>query len=499
MKNLLKKVAKFITKHDNIFVLIFITIAMLAKVYNSYLNSGDESYNFINCYKLANGLTIYKDNNVIITPLFFYIASIFLKIFGENILVYRTYNLIISVFTFFLCYIILKELKINKRFSLLYTLLITALTSSIVGGGANYNVLAYGFYLLGFYLILKLPKGNVKSIIQGIMIFIVFLTYQKLGAAYFIAIIAYEIINKDIKSLFKELLTAFILLIAFLMCLYINKNLYDFINYVILGMNEFGSKNWAIEGNIFSILLFLLIPVLTLVSTIIISKAIKSKLDLKNKQDIIKKMYIIFAFAICTYIIIIPIVNIYHVYLASILILINLMYIIHFLIKPIIEEESIKTIINSIILCIIIVFLISNLKGIYEYISLAKYTSKESPFYGAIINPELDETIKNVSEYIQNNDKDTIVLSTYAPLISLYLNDLDNKDFDLPLRGNLGKDGEEGLIEKIKNLNNTQILLLHETEDEKELYQFAYDVSDYIRQNYQYIGQIDKFDIYEIN
>ena len=499
MKNLLKKVAKFITKHDNIFVLIFITIAMLAKVYNSYLNSGDESYNFINCYKLANGLTIYKDNNVIITPLFFYIGSIFLKIFGENILVYRTYNLIISAFTFFLCYIILKELKINKRFSLLYTLLITALTSSIVGGGANYNVLAYGFYLLGFYLIIKLPKGNLKSIIQGIMIFIVFITYQKLGAAYFIAIIAYEIINKDIKSLFKELFTAFILLIAFLMYLYINKNLYDFINYVILGMSEFGSKNWAIEGNIFSILLFLLIPVLTLVSAIITSKAIKSKLDLKNKQDIIKQMYIIFSFAICTYIIIIPIVNIYHVYLASILILINLMYIIHFLIKPIIEEESIKTIINSIILCIIIVFLISNLKGIWAYNCLEKYTSKESPFYGAIINSKLDETIKNVSKYIQNNDKDTIVLSTYAPVISLYLNDLDNKDFDLPLRGNLGKDGEKGLIEKIKNLNNTQILLLHETEEEKELYQFAYDVSDYIRQNYQYIGQIDKFDIYEIN
>ena len=499
MKNLLERVAKFIKKHDNIFVLILIAIAMMAKVYNVYLNVGDESYNFLNSYKLANGLTIYKDNNVIITPLFFYIAAIFLKIFGENILVYRTFNLIISAFTFFLCYIILKELKVNRRFSLLYTLLITAFTSSIVGGGANYNVLAYGFYLLGFYLILKLPKGNFKSIVQGIMIFVVFMTYQKLGVAYFIAIIAYEIINKDIKSLFNELLTAFILLIIFLIYLYINKNLYDFINYVILGMSEFGSKNWAIEGNIFSILLFLLIPILTLIATIITIKAIKTKIDLNNKQDIIKQMYIIFAFAICTYIIIIPIVNVYHVYLASILILINLMYIIHFLIKPIIEEKSIKTIINTIILCIIIVFLISNFKGIWEYNYLSKYTSKESPFYGATINPELDDTIKNVSEYIQNNNKDTIVLSTYAPLISLYLNDLDNKDFDLPLRGNLGKDGEEGLIEKIKNLNNTQILLLHETEEEKELYQFAYDAREYITQNYTYIGQIDKFDIYEIN
>src|SRR5699024_5268195 len=115
---------------------------LVTKVYNVYLNNGDESYNFLNTYKIANGLTIYKDNNVIITPLFFYIAAIFLKIFGENILVYRTLNLIISTFTFFLCYAIFKELKVNKRFSLLYTLLITALTSSIVGGGANYNVLA---------------------------------------------------------------------------------------------------------------------------------------------------------------------------------------------------------------------------------------------------------------------------------------------------------------------------------------------------------------------
>lgn len=498
MKKLIEKVTRIIKNHDNIFVLILIAIVVVAKVYNVPLNAGDESYNFLNSHKLANGLTIYKDSNVIQTPLFFYISSIFLSIFGENILVYRTFNLIISAFTFFLCYVILKELKVNKKFSLLYTLLIIAFTSSIVSGGANYNVLAYGFYLLGFYLILKLPRGTFKSIIQGLMIFIVFLTYQKLGVSYFVAIIAYEIINKDIKSLFKELLTALLLLIAFIIYLYIQGNLFDFVNYAILGISEFGEKNWAIEGNIFSILLFLLIPIITFLATIIIIKTIKTRLKLKNEKDIINQMCFNFAFSICTYIIIIPIVNVYHVYLASILMIINLMYIIHFLIKPIIGEESIKTIINTIILCIIIVFLVNNGKGLWEYKYSEKYTSKRSPYYGATIDAELDETIKNVSDYIQNNDKNTIVLSTYAPLISLNLNDLDNKDFDLPLRGNLGKNGEKGLIEKIKKLKNTQILLLHETEDEKELYQFAYDVADYIRQNFTYIGQVNKFDIYEI-
>ena len=108
------------------------------------------------------------------------------------------------------------------------------------------------------------------------------------------------------------------------------------------------------------------------------------------------------------------------------------------------------------------------------------------------------ETIEEVGDYVQNNDKDTIVLSTYAPLISLYLNDLDNGDYDLPLRGNLGSKGEKGLIEQIKELSNTQILILHETDEEKEIYQFVYDVADYIKQNYTYVGQVNKFDIYEI-
>ena len=508
----MKNIANFVKKHDNIFVLILIALAMLARVYNVVISNTDEAYNFLNSYKLANGLTIYTDNNVIITPLFFYTSSIFLKIFGENIFIFRTLNLIISSLMFFACYVILKELKVNKRFSLLYTLLIIALISSIIGGGANYTTLAYTFYLLGFLLILKMKKGTAKSLVQGLMLFLVFLTYQKLGVAYFIAIIAYEIINKDIKSLFKELLTALVLLLAFLAYLYTQNNLFNFIDYAILGIGEFGSKNWAAEGNIFSLLLFLLLPIMTLVSSVIIIKTIKSKtngkkLEIKEKlneenklkiKETTNKMLSIFAFSICTYIIVIPILNVYHVYLASILMIINLMYIIDFLVKPIIEENSIKNIINTIILCIIILLFAYSAKDMWNYAHLINYVPQDSPFYGAIIDPKMRETIEEVGDYVQNNDKDTIVLSTYAPLISLYLNDLDNGDYDLPLRGNLGSKGEKGLIEQIKELSNTQILILHETDEEKEIYQFVYDVADYIKQNYTYVGQVNKFDIYEI-
>lgn len=499
MKKLIEKGTKFVKKHDNIFVLILIMILILSKVYNVYISNTDEMYNFFNSYKIANGLTIYKDNNVIITPLFFYIASIFLKIFGENILAFRTYNLIIVSFLFFISYLNLKELKINKRFSLFYTLLIISFTYSIIGGGANYNVLAYDFYLLGLYLLLKMKKSNKKSIIQGLMIFIIYLSYQKLGVAYFCAILIYEIINRDIKSLFKEFITAFILLMLFFIYLNTQNNLYDFLNYTVLGIGEFGNKNIAIDSNILKILLFLILPIMTTVITIIIIKTIKKKLNLANETIIINNMLIILAFSVCAYIIIIPIVNAYHVFLASILTIINLMYIVNTLIEPILMANSIKKIINTIILCIIIILLVSTTKGMIKYISRINDIPKDSPFYGALIDEKLSNTINEVSNYIKTNDKNTILLSTYSSLISLNLNDLDNKDFDLPLRGNLGKDGEKGLIEKIKKLKNTQILLLHETDEEKELYQFAYDVADYIKQNYRYVGQVNKFDIYEIN
>ena len=124
------------------------------------------------------------------------------------------------------------------------------------------------------------------------------------------------------------------------------------------------------------------------------------------------------------------------------------MYLVHFLITPIIEEESIKKVINTIILCIILIFSTSNIKGILEYCTLDKYEEMDSPFYGAIVNPKLNNTVEVIDKYINNNDKKTIILSTYAPIISLSLNDLDNGEFDLALRGNLGKRWRRGVNRK---------------------------------------------------
>ena len=213
---------------------------------------------------MSNGLTIYQDTNVIITPLFFYLGEIILNIFGNNILVFRTYNLILSTIMYLLCYQILKTLNVKKRLSMLYTILIVMFTYGIIGAGANYNILAYIFFQLGVWLILKMKVGTKKDIFQGIILFLVFFSNQKLAAGYFAALVIYALWNKNLKSLIKELAVTAILVGIYFIYLYTQNNLYNFINYTILGISEFGARNSIFKSSF----IINIIPVLSAVFTI---------------------------------------------------------------------------------------------------------------------------------------------------------------------------------------------------------------------------------------
>ena len=135
-----------IKKHDNLIVFVIIIILMLGNFFNLYISNSDEMINFLNIYKMANGIEIYKDINVIITPLFFYIGEYIFNIFGSNVLVFRIYNLILLTIMYLLCYVILKKLKIRKNLALMYTLLILMFTNKLGLGGTNYNILSFVFF-----------------------------------------------------------------------------------------------------------------------------------------------------------------------------------------------------------------------------------------------------------------------------------------------------------------------------------------------------------------
>jgi len=486
----MKKVAEFIKKRDNLIVILILILLVSSKVYNAKINNNDELINFLNIYKMANGMTIYKDTNVIITPLFFYIGQVFLKIFGTNLLIFRTYNLIISTLFYFLVYKILKTLKINKGLSLLYTILTMLFTYNILPAGANYNIMSYCIYMLGLLLILKMQNGNKKDIMQGIILFLVFFCNQKLSAGYFLVLLIYNLSEKNIKSLIKQLAVAGILLLiycAYLICI---DNLYNFINYTILGIKEFAKSNTTMDRVFIQNIIYILVILLTLILYILLIKTVKDK----GQRKIFKTMII---FSIGALIINIPILNGYHIILSAIIMFISLIYGLNYLVEPIIEGINIKRIITLITLSFVIILSAKNIYEMNIYKKLLEITDKNSPFYGALVEKETREQMHDVSEYIKNNSKETIILSTYAPFYSIYLNDLENGVYDWPLKGNLGIKGEEGLIEDIKNLKDTQILLYKSNEEQSEIYQYVYEARDYIKNNMKFIGNIGSFDIYE--
>lgn len=491
----MKKIIAFFKKHDNILIFIIFAILLLKVTYNVSMNNNDELINFLNIYKMSNGLTIYKDTNVIITPLFFYLGEIILNIFGNNILVFRTYNLILSTIMYLLCYQIFKTLKINKRLSLLYTILIMMFTYGIIGAGANYNILAYIFFELGVLLILKMKTGIKKDIFQGIILFLVFFSNQKLAAGYFVALVIYAIWNKNIKSLIKELAVTAILVVIYFIYLYTQNNLHNFINYAILGIGEFGTRNAIFKTSFITNIIPVISTVFTVVIYVVLVK-LMPKYEKENSKESIKKLRTMLIFSLCTLVLIIPIVNVYHMQLASVLILVTFMYEIHLFIYPIINNEKLPTITSAIIGILLIIMTILSIKEIINYTKRVNEIPTDSPLYGSIIEDDLQKEIKDVTAYIKNSDKEVIVLSTYAPFYSIILNDLDNNEYDWALRGNLGTEGEEGLTSKVKELENTQILL-YGNEENSEIYQFVFDTVNYIKENMKYIGKIHNFSIYE--
>ena len=71
-----------------------------------------------------------------------------------------------------------------------------------------------------------------------------------------------------------------------------------------------------------------------------------------------------------------------------------------------------------------------------------------------------------------------------------------NKDYDMFLKGNIGKDGEQGQIEKIKQKNDNEIILVRKS-NLKTNWQTPKEVVKYVRENLEKIGKINIFEIYK--
>ena len=366
----------------------------------------------------------------------------------------------------------------------------------------SYNMLAILMAIVGIIITIKNKDGSIKlNIMQGIIMFLVFMSKQNTGALYIIGHIICEIlINKDIKkaikNIFVQLLTSAVGLVLFLVYLQINDNLYSFIDYTILGIGEFANKN-AHYDIINGIIILLEIAV----SIIFIILSNKEKIPFKKDER--QNIKILATISISTNFIAFPLCNSAHILIGRVIFFTFLAYIIDLLIfKEILAGKKINTGKKYILSTIFIVFLVINIiNNVTHYKEITKegyYFPKGHPYYGVTATEETVKEIEEICTYIKKQNEQGIEVKVISYYSNLYMNILNrnNGAMDLPFYGNMGKNGEDGMIKEIQELKNTKILIL--TEDDN-VYQESKKVTKFIKENLEKVGEINRFSIYMSN
>ena len=499
----MKKTIEFIKKNENVFIILLIIISMIGVGYSVALSDNDELWNFQNIYKMYNGFQIYKDANVICTPLFFYLGNMIFNILGANFFVFRIYNILIFIFYFFLTYKILRKLGVDIRISTISILILIMLGDySLPRVMANYNSLALVFALLGVYLFIK-NKCIINSkniIIESIICFLIILTKQNIGIYYLIALTIIIIVERESNKILGVLQEVGVLLIlSSIFFIYLNeKNLLDgFINYTILGMKQFANDNISISLHyMFIDIVLLLLNLCISIFTVKQKKVLISK-DEKNN------LFMLNCFSIAISLLIYPIANMTHFLFAISIAVILFIYIINIIIKK--GNIKLKKLNSSINFILIILILIDIGINAYKFIQWGRkvfsneyYYNYNDPYFGTIVGEDTYKNIENITNYIkekENEGKDVIVFSSKAALYMVPLKE-SNGFYDLPFNGNVGNLSEEDIVNGLEEKNNALILI--EKDENNIKWQENKFILQAIKEKFNYIGDIEEFSIYAL-
>lgn len=319
---------------------------------------------------------------------------------------------------------------------------------------------------------------------ESIITFLVILTKQNVGVIYLFSIILYNLLfekENKFKNIFKIIIIDLLLMTIFITILYKYGILEGFISYAILGIREFASKNFAVEAPVIKLIGIVLI---NLMFVIIINK--NKKLYGNN----VKNINLIASFAFPLLMMAYPIFNVFHIDFALFFMYILLVYIVYNVFFEFLCNRHV--IFKLTIFLIILLMVISNVRIIIYFCKINNKYDYNNLYFGSLLSDELESKIEKVTEYIENSDENVIVFSTEAALYMMPLN-RSNGSMDEPLLGNFGIDGENGIKEEISKMKNTKIII----NKEKKVYQESDKIIHYIKENLNYIGEIEDLLIYQ--
>ena len=278
----------------------------------------------------------------------------------------------------------------------------------------------------------------------------------------------------------------------------------DFINYAVLGISTFSNKisyvslfqSDKIEIRLLSILMPISIMLMAII--LIVTKA------LKKENEKIQNILTILIYSFSIIIVMYPISDEIQFLIGSLISIIGLIYVISELGKIIynkisyIKKYKVYKIITLIIW--ILVFAMISTKAINNLYVFAK-TEKNteiSHFKNIEVSSNLKDRIDEIDNYILEKEQEGKKVYILDAEAAIYMIPLDkyNKDFDMFLKGNIGRDGEEGQIEKIKQRQENELFLIRK-ENLKTNWQTPLNVIKYVRENLNKIDEVSIYEVYE--
>ena len=288
------------------------------------------------------------------------------------------------------------------------------------------------------------------------------------------------------------------------MYLIISGAMQDFIDYAILGISTFSNRiSYAsllqrdkIEIRVLSILMP--ISIMLMASTLITSKVRK-----KEKKKV-QNLLTLLIYSLSIIIVMYPISDEIHFLIGSFISIVGLAYMLSLLCQNIYVQINYSRKyklykIVSLIIWILIFTLISvkSINNLYAYIKTEKNIDIQH-FKNVEVGDGLKQRINDIDDYILKMEKEGKKVYILDAEAAIYMIPIDkyNKDYDMFLKGNIGKDGEEGQIKKIKQKDESTLYLIRK-ENMKSNWQTPMNVVKYIRDNLVRIGEISIYEIYK--
>lgn len=493
------------------FIIVILLLILTAIIMVKPLNDLDEIWNYNFARNIVDGNMPYKDFNMIQMPLVPALCAMFLNLLGNELMIMRIIAILLCTIILFITYKILELLKVNKWLNYAFLIFLIYILKDHFRIDYNFFVLFNVLWII--YIELKsirekktkeeLLTSSKKDIVLGILAGICICSKQTTGALVAIVLVGYNLLNvsnfKEFKLFIKKaiyrVIGVFIPLLMLSIYFTWNHLWNDFIDYCILGIGTFSNSisysNLLTNSNILIKTLSIIVPIflISMIGNILVNKYKRKEID--------SQLLTIVSYAIAEMVVVFPISDDIHFLIGAFPAMIGIIYGMSTLSKKL-KNEKVKIFIKEYlkafnILAVAILGMVS-IVSLYNYaIQVRQYTTLNHFNYIIQSQNQID-SIKNVEEYIQKQDKNVYILDAVAAIYTIPINQY-TKNYDMFLIGNLGGDGEEGIIEDLQEEENYIVLIKNEQYSRN--WQNPEKVRKYIIENMNKMGEIDAFDIYE--